>query len=74
MFRKHNKKIITAILVVIVTIGLIGPGVLLIFENFLAADYSPSGAQTVLPRENQISISDKDDTINFSTSSPETKN
>ena len=34
MFRKYNKKIITAILVLIVTVGLIGPGVLLIFGSF----------------------------------------
>jgi len=33
MFRKHNKKIMTAILVIVVVVGLIGPGVLLIFGN-----------------------------------------
>ncbi len=33
MFRKYNRKILTVIIIVIVTIGLVGPGVLLIFSN-----------------------------------------
>ena len=31
MFRKYNRKIITVIVIVIVAMGLIGPGIILIF-------------------------------------------
>ena len=47
MFRKYNKKIITAVLVLIVTVGLIGPGVLLIFQGFYPTDYSDHNAQVL---------------------------
>ncbi|MFQ5752962.1 MAG: hypothetical protein ACE5HI_13295 [bacterium] len=52
MFRKYNKKIITAILVVIVGIGLIGPGALLIFTTIFQTEQSAPpthGLQVVTP-------------------------
>ncbi|MDP3956809.1 MAG: hypothetical protein Q8P97_02330 [bacterium] len=57
MFRKYNKKIFTAILVVIVGVGLIGPGALFIFTNIFEPRY-PEPPQRELQTANPEEIYD----------------